>query len=78
VTEVAHIQTAKVQCCNEAIEELRGLLAMAEAGEIVAVSGVVDLANGKYQYFGSTTQDRRKTAGGLLDAAMQRLGYSEP
>lgn len=61
------------ECRQSAIDTLRGLLAEAEAGSIIAVTGIVECRDGNYRHFGSSTMSRLQTSGALLEAAINRL-----
>lgn len=67
------LHTARDTCRESAVEVLRGLLAQAEAGEVIGVTGVVEFAGGTYGQFGSSTMSRLQTSGALLEAAVTRL-----
>lgn len=58
---------------EETITQLRDALRRAEAGEVIAVSGILELSTGDYMSFGSPTLSRLQTAGALLELAVQRL-----
>lgn len=54
------------------VDELRDRVI---AGEIESITMLVELMDGSFYTAGSTTEDRCKTAGTLLEMAVQRLGY---
>lgn len=58
---------------NDAIECLRTVLGRLERGEAIAVYGIVELSDGCYRHFGSSTMSRLQTAGALLECAVERL-----
>lgn len=60
---------------QSAIEYAKELLARCEAGEVVAVTALEEMAGGRYQVHASETTDRLRSAGALLEAAIARLGY---
>lgn len=65
--------TARDACTATAVEVLRELLAEAEAGQIIAVTGIRENLDGTYRQFGSSTMSRLQTSGALLEAAITRL-----
>lgn len=73
--EPRRLHTVRDQCADSAVKVLRDLLARAEAGEVVAVTGVVEYREGGYAQFGSSTMSRLQTAGALLEASVKRLGF---
>lgn len=73
MADPVRLHTVRDECRDEAVATLRQLLADAEAGEIIAVSGIAELAGGSYRQFGSATMSRLQTAGALLELAVQRL-----
>lgn len=58
---------------NDAIECVRNVLRQLENGEALTVYGVVELSDGYYRQFGSSTMSRLQTAGALLECAVERL-----
>jgi hypothetical protein len=61
------------ECRNSTIETLKALLAEAEAGQVITVTGIAENSDGTYRNFGSTTMSRLQTSGALLEAAINRL-----
>lgn len=57
-----------------AVAHARELLARCEAGEVVALTVLEERPDGSYHVHGSSTGDRLRTAGALLEAAVTRLG----
>lgn len=70
---ITELRTKKVKCTESALAELRALVEQAEAGEIIAVTGVVEFPDGTYRTFGSSTLSRLQSSGALLEAAIMRL-----
>lgn len=62
---------------KQAAEILRDMAAMAERGDIVAVTVVYENRDGGIQNWQSGATSVNKMAGALLDAAIRRLGYVE-
>ena len=56
-----------------AIEALERLIVEIRSGEVVELIGLVTLANDTYRVFGGEAIDRHRTAGMLLDLAVERL-----
>lgn len=56
-----------------AVEHVRELLARCESGEVIAVTVLEERHDGTYSVHGSSTSDKFRTAGMLLDAARARL-----
>lgn len=73
VPGVRRLRTARDECGESAVALLRELLAAAEAGEIITVTGVAEDRSGGYRHFGSSTMSRLQTAGALLEASINRL-----
>lgn len=73
MTEPVRLQTVRDNCRAEAVELLRDLLARAESGEVIAVSGIAEEPGGTYFNFSSATMSRLQTAGALLESAIARL-----
>lgn len=63
---------------ENAVEKARDLLTRCESGEIVSFVSVVELRAGKYQVLNTSTDDRHRQAGFLMEAAMFRLGFDQP
>lgn len=74
---VVNLKTIPRQNAEEAAECLRNLAALAEKGEVIAVTGIAENSTGGYFQFGSSTMSRLQTAGALLEAAVKRLGFGE-
>lgn len=74
-TKPVQLRTLAVQCHEETVGVLSDLLRRAQAGEIVAVTGVMEFPSGTYTTFGGSTMSRLQTAGALLEAAVIRLGF---
>lgn len=74
---IARLHAVPDQCADTAIETLRDLLAQAEAGNVIAITGVVEYRGGSYGHFGSSTMSRLQTSGVLLEAAIKRLGFQD-
>ena len=69
-----HELKAAPQLCNKkAIAVLEGLLEEAQAGTLIAVTGIAEFMDGTYRDFGSATMSRLQTAGALLECAIERL-----
>jgi hypothetical protein len=62
------------RCTEEVIAKLEELLELARSGKIVSIAGVANCAD-TYFVFETRAMSRLQTAGALLDAAMNRLGY---
>lgn len=58
------------------VDLLRKLTAKAERGEIASITAICETPDGQYDFESSATRNRLTSAGALLDAAMQRLGYT--
>lgn len=61
---------------EDVIKILEDLLKKALAGEIIEIAGVAMKVSGTYTFYQSRTEDKFKMAGHLLDASMNRLGYT--
>lgn len=55
------------------VKQLKMMLEQAEAGEIVGVTALCELAGGHTQLYGSATMSRLQTAGALLECAVDRV-----
>lgn len=73
MSEPVRLHTVRDECRDDAVRTLRDLLERAEAGEIIAVTGVAEIDGGTYRHFGSSTMSRLQTSGALLEAAIERL-----
>lgn len=69
--EAAKLRTVQVEANEETIALLRELLAEAEAGDLLTLSGVAEYRD-RYRTLGTRSQDRLRTAGMLLEAAVAR------
>ena len=68
---VSNLTLAPNRCNSDAIKILRDLLTRAEAGEIITITGVAELADST-ETFGSKTMSRQQTMGALMDALLCR------
>lgn len=71
--KISQLRSVAVECNEDAVQHLKDLLADAEAGEVLTVSGIAELRDGTYRQFGSTTMSRLQTAGCLLELAVRRV-----
>jgi hypothetical protein len=62
------------RCTEEVIAKLEELLELARSGQIVSIAGIANCAD-TYFVFETRALSRLQTAGALLDAAINRLGY---
>lgn len=61
------------QVNSDVVEYVTDLLARCKKGEVLAVTVIEELPEGRYQICGSTCESRTRMAGMLLDAAVTRL-----
>lgn len=74
---VSTLKAAPDHCNDETVELLRTLLADAQSGDLVALTGVAEYRGGTYAHIGSSTMSRLQTSGALLEAAVKRLGFED-
>ena len=72
---VKTLLTPVERCNQEVIAKLEDLLARARTGEIISIAGIAD-CGGTYFVYETRTLSRLEMAGALLDAAVNRLGYT--
>jgi hypothetical protein len=75
--EVTSIKTHRDFCKKESVNHLRWAIDQIENGEGLAVTGILEDANGEYQSFGGSTMSRLQTAGALMELAMERLSKTK-
>jgi hypothetical protein len=68
----AELKTVRSKLPEETAAYLRELAEKADHGEIVAITVVIENANGTYTLGGTRTLSRLQTMGALMDAAFWR------
>lgn len=68
----AELKTVRSKLPEETASYLRELAAQADRGEIIAITVVIENANGTYTLGGTRTLSRLQTMGALMDAAFWR------
>lgn len=70
---IANLHVLPNNTTNSVVEYVRELLERCEKGEVIAITAVEELPEGRYQIAGSRCESRTRMAGMLLDAAIVRL-----
>lgn len=68
----AELKTVRSKLPEETATYLRELAETADRGEIIAITVVIENANGTYTLGGTRTLSRLQTMGALMDAAFWR------
>lgn len=73
MSKLSVLKTDRQQHKDIVLTELTKLHEYASENDVVSMTGIMELSDGSYFHYGSGTISRLRSAGALLEAAINRL-----